>query len=155
MSPRDRTPWGGPLKRAIPLLLAAGICAWLGSLVGWDRVTVSVGRARFDWFIPASIAYVIINFWVECLGLWTLFTRAVVRTPLREVLIVRAVTQFMGAVNVWLSQMGMAFYYARRSGLPMSYLTGVYFLLLIVDLTVTFLFAGSFIKPTGTPFDPV
>jgi len=135
------------------VILAGVLSVYLIHLVSWQKVIDSVARARFDWFLPASVAFVIASFYLDCAGLWVLFSRTVMRTPLREVLIVRAVTQFMGAVNLWLGQMGMAYYYARRSNLPMTYLVGTFLLLFVVDLTDMFLFAGALIRPTGTRFN--
>lgn len=135
------------------MILAGAISVYLILLVSPQKVVDSIARARLDWFLPASIAFVVASFYLDSAGLWVLFSRTVMRTPLREVLIVRAVTQFMGAVNLWLGQMGMAYYYSRRSNLPMTYLVGTFLLLFVVDLTDMFLFAGAVIGPTGTKFD--
>lgn len=150
-----RSPLAGAIRQAVPVLVAAALCVYLIRTVGWQAIDASFGRARFDWLVPATVVFIALDFWLETAGLWVLYSHTVVRTPYREIQVVRAVTQFLGVFNVWLSQMGTAVYYARRSGLPMTYLTGVQVLLALVDLTVAFLFAGMIVKPTGTQYDAI
>ncbi|MFA6032612.1 MAG: lysylphosphatidylglycerol synthase domain-containing protein [Myxococcota bacterium] len=150
-----KKPGPGIIKRTggfVPVLVAVALCSWLIQHVTWPALSESLSRGRFDWFLPLAIVYAFVSFQIETVGLAVLFTRTVIRTPLQEVRVVKSVTQFMGMLNVWLGQAGMGYYYSRRSGLPMTYLSGVFALLLYTDLSVMFLFCGMIYKPGGEPY---
>jgi hypothetical protein len=141
-------------RRALPLLAAVVICAMVIKNAGWGAITDSIYRARYDWFIPLSVVYALLNFNLDCFGQWVLVNKSVLTVPLREVKLVRAVTQLVGSVNVWVGQAGMSYYFAKRSGLPMAYLGGMNILQWYTDLACAFIFCGMAFNPGGGPRDP-
>jgi uncharacterized membrane protein YbhN (UPF0104 family) len=143
----------GKVRRAIPLFVALAICAFTIHAVTWGAVIASLGRARMDYFLPLSACFVLVSYYIDCAGLWVLILKSVMTAPFKEVILVRAVTQFAGSVNIWVGRLGMAFHYSRRSGLPMTYMIGVNVLLVYMDLACAFLFCGMVFRPAGGQLD--
>jgi len=74
---------------------------------------------------------------------------------MKETILVRAITRFVGIVNVWAGNIGVSAYYARRGNLPMAYSSGTFLLLGYVDIFCVALFSGMIFRPVGHPHEMV
>jgi len=149
----EKSAVAGIMGRLFPHLAGLTIVVYLVHRVTLGGLLNSISRAQFDYFIILSIAFVIIDFYLGCAGLRVLISKCITNTFMKETILVRAITRFVGIVNVWAGNIGMSAYYSRRGNLPMAYSSGTFLLLGYVDMFCVGLFSGMFFRPAGRPHE--
>lgn len=122
------------IRRALPYILGLGLLIYLIHLVSLNRFVEAVSRGRYEYFIPASIFFFLLVFFIDVLGTKLLIDRSVIYTTFREALIVKSISGLVGFMNQAIGQMSIGYYYHKKSGLPFFYVGGALLLLLFIDV---------------------
>lgn len=128
------------IRKALPYIIGILLLGYLINVVSFTKFTEALSRGRYEYFIPASIVFFFLVFFIDVLGTKVLIDKSVMYTTFSEMLVVKSISGLVGFLNQAIGQMSIGYYYHKKSGLPFLYVGGALLLLLFIDiisLTIT------------------
>lgn len=133
-------------RKIFPYLLALLLLIYLINVVSLSKFLDALSRGRYEFFIPASIVFFLLVFFVDVFGTKVLIDKSVMYTTFNEMLIVKSLSGLVGFLNQAIGQMSIVYYYHKKSGLPFFYVGGALLLLLFIDIVSLTIALGLNIK---------
>ncbi len=133
-------------RKAFPYILGILLVIYLIHIVSLNKFIDSLSRGRYEYFIPASIIFFFLVFFIDVFGTKILVDKSVMYTSFKEMLIVKSISGLVGFLNQAVGQMSLGYYYHKKSGLPFFYVGGALLLLLFIDIVSLTIALGLNIK---------
>ncbi|MGB9600021.1 MAG: lysylphosphatidylglycerol synthase domain-containing protein [Myxococcota bacterium] len=133
-------------RKALPYLIGTLLLGYLIHIVSFTKFADAISRGRYEYFIPSSILFFLLVFYIDVLGTKILIDKSVIYTTFNEMLIVKSISGLIGFLNQAVGQMSIGYYYHKKSGLPFFYVGGALLLLLFIDIIALTIALGLNIK---------
>lgn len=136
------------IKQLAPWCVAAGIFAYLFHIYPPARVWHSLAFVNIPALIAFSLGYFLYMYAVDTWSMQRVITRFSHEVSFRDMLTARGVTYLIMIISYPASQAAFAYYLKRRYGIRIFEALGIFFFIVLIDLTllVTLALAGSFFQ---------
>jgi uncharacterized membrane protein YbhN (UPF0104 family) len=138
----------GKLKTIGPWIAAAGIFAYLFHLYPPAKVWKSLTYVNLVPFSLFCIAYFFFIYLIDAAVTKYVIGRFTHKVKFRDVALARGVTYLLMVISYPASQAGYAYFFKRKHKIPIFEILGVFFFIMIIDLTwvITLALIGSFFQ---------